>query len=351
MVETDQVAVPAPEEEDPRPLLFISHRHQDHAIADVIRNFVVTRSGGRVNVFQSSAAGAEAPRIGKNLNQELVRNLWRASIVILVYTRQDQNLSYCMWECGVATHPDSPDTKIIVFHSGGQVPPLFAEQVHVDVRSAVSVTRFTSEFLTSKDFFPRYGQPIAPGFHSDDANVEAAANELLAKLEEVWPEVDERVEEWPAYPYLRLELSRDQIRQICAQEPGRRLAATAEIVSDAVIVESDAECARVFGMVSIQPGSKLGSLIDTWKHEYGNGQPNWLIGLASQVMDGAQWRFPTLRWELMRSMDRNDGTWYGPVVNRVRRLDGGESMQFDVYFDKFSCDEATSTVRVGLPQH
>ena len=47
---------------DDKPVLFISHRHDDRAIADVLRRFIEARTGGRVRVFQSSSPGAKGPK-------------------------------------------------------------------------------------------------------------------------------------------------------------------------------------------------------------------------------------------------------------------------------------------------
>src|SRR5688572_9013004 len=92
-----------------KPHVFISHRHPDAKIADVLRIFIRDRSGGRVGIFQSSAPG-EGPRIGHELNAELIGNLHQSCLVILLYTTADQDWSYCMWEVGAAT---SMHTKYI----------------------------------------------------------------------------------------------------------------------------------------------------------------------------------------------------------------------------------------------
>ena len=42
-----------------RPLLFISHKHTDKRIADILSNFISTYSGGRVAVFQSYVSVGE----------------------------------------------------------------------------------------------------------------------------------------------------------------------------------------------------------------------------------------------------------------------------------------------------
>src|SRR5262245_54449735 len=97
-----------------RPLLFISHKHADAAIAQVVASFIEDRSNGTVSVYLSSSPDFAGPKFGKNLNAQLRETLWQTRALILVYTSQDADWSYCMWECGVATHPQSPDTSIIV---------------------------------------------------------------------------------------------------------------------------------------------------------------------------------------------------------------------------------------------
>ncbi|MDQ6815450.1 MAG: hypothetical protein M3040_17085, partial [Bacteroidota bacterium] len=89
---------------DTKPLLFISHKHSDSKIADVIRTFVTMSTLGFVDVYQSSTALAEGPKVGRSLNKQLRETLWKASVLILLYTDHEQDWNYCMWECGVASH-------------------------------------------------------------------------------------------------------------------------------------------------------------------------------------------------------------------------------------------------------
>lgn len=46
-----------------KPLIFISHKHSDRAIANAVRSFVTERSSGNVRVFQSSDAAALGPML------------------------------------------------------------------------------------------------------------------------------------------------------------------------------------------------------------------------------------------------------------------------------------------------
>ena len=108
----------------PRALVFISHKHSDRAIATVIRSFVTEQTRSTVDVFQSSDPTAATPQVGRTLNTDLRKALWNAGAVILIYTSPDQDWGYCMWECGVATVEDSPDTRIILLQCSDSAPSL-----------------------------------------------------------------------------------------------------------------------------------------------------------------------------------------------------------------------------------
>jgi hypothetical protein len=327
------------------PLLFISHRHADSRIADVVREFIRSRSGGAVQVFQSSSAAAVGPRIGGNLNEQLVNALWGANIVILVYTTEDQDWAYCMWECGVALQPQAPYTRIIVFQCGTEFPAVFADRVRVNLRSSGDVQRFTNELLTSRDFFPRHDRPLT-SFTPNDPSVLDAAESFHTELKKVLPPLDDAgIRSWHPYPFLRLELTVDQANAI-GQAP--TLESTRDVILDARIVDGDNEAARVFGMPDIPAGATLRRFVDNWKARYPGAEATWLDALAAQLVDAARWQFPTLQWALMRGVDRNDGTWYAPVVNRVRATGATQSTEFDVFFDKFELDE-TRHLRARVP--
>jgi TIR domain len=316
-----------------KPLVFISHRHKDKAIATVISNFLKAQSGGRVGIFQSSSFAGKGPEIGKNLVEQLKQYLWTASVVILVYTAPDQDWGYCMWECGVAMDPRSPDTKVILFQCAGHAPGLFAGQVVVDIRNSGIIQRFANEFLTSPQFFPRYGRAISR-FNESDQQVLDAANDLYERLQAVAPPLEEPpIEEWPAFPFLRLEIGLDQVNSICdATQRRRNEIAKAVIRRNCLISEGDKEAGQLFGVPTISPGMPFQKLIDKWVRKNARSKSKWIEALSGQIIDGAQWNYPRLAWELMPGTDSN--TLYAPMLTRVRKIPN-QSMQFDIYFFKF----------------
>ncbi|MGH3911893.1 MAG: TIR domain-containing protein, partial [Pseudonocardiaceae bacterium] len=175
---------------DDKPVLFISHRHDDRAIADVLRRFIEARTGGRVVVFQSSSSSAKGPQQGENLRNELKRNLWDSSVIILVYTSNDQDWSFCMWECGLAQASGPTNTKAVVFQCTDQFPTPFADQVRVTVRNEQEIERFVNALLTQPAYFPTLGRAVTDFTAGTEPELEAA-HELYSALQEVLPSPDE----------------------------------------------------------------------------------------------------------------------------------------------------------------
>jgi hypothetical protein len=336
-------------EEQSQPLLFISHRHDDRAIADVVRDFITLRSGGDVEVYQTSSADAQAPKIGRNVNRELMKALWRTEVLVLIYTGQERDWDYCMWECGVATHSGNEDTNVIVLQCGRQLPRVFADQVAVDIRDPDKVRRFVNAFLTDPEFFAARHQPITR-FAPNDTNVERAAQSLYEDLQKVVrPDDDDHVEEWPAVPYVQLGLSASQVAQIADEEDAQVARRTTEkLLFESSVLAADREAAALFGRPTLPVGELFGRILPRSVREGEAPAPEWLASLAGQIARAAQWNVPSVRWGLLRSANENDGTWYSPVLTHVRRHPS-KAMQFDIHFQRFACAPGADAIKLPLP--
>jgi len=330
-----------------KPILFISHKHADEKIASVIRRFIISRSGGRVDVFQSSSYSGRVPQIGRSLNHELMKVLVEVGAVILVYTSADHDWSYCTWECGVAMDPSTPDTRIMVFQCGNRAPAVFADQVRVNIRNLVDIQKFAKEFLTSSDFFPGVKERIAPGFDENGPEVLEAAQQLYDDLQRLLPDLDEpTIEEWPAFPFIQLQISLDQVQRICDMKPDERIKLGSGIVlQHCWISDADRFAEQLFGFPNFPKELTLQKLVDKWKLDNPECRSKWIMALCNQVIDGAQWAFPKIIWELFPQIDTR--VWYAPMLTRVRR--SKSFMQFDIYFYKFYLDTEEGHVEVGVP--
>jgi len=332
---------------DDTPLLFISHRHADREIADVVREFINYQSRGDVKVYQTSSAEAEAPKIGRNISRELTNALRKSQVLMLIYTGAHHDWDYCMFECGVATRANSDDTNVIVLQCGRQLPRVFADQVAVDIRDRDKVKRFVTAFLTDPEFFPARGRALTR-WTPNDSSVETAADKLYDDLQKVVQpdDYDEQMEEWPAVPFVRLGLTASQVREITDTEDEDATLVTARLLLEASVLSADREAAALFGRPTLPVDELFGKILPRAVRD--GEPPAWLHSLFEQVTRAAQWSFPVVRWGLMRSANENDSTWYSPVLTHVRRFPS-KSMQFDIHFQRFACPDGADAVRLPLP--
>lgn len=320
-------------------VLFISHLHTDQAAADVLREFIETWTAGRVAVFLSSSGWGSGPRIGRRLTDDLKTALREAEVVTLLHTRPEDDWSTCLWEVGVATGPDKPDTNVVLLEAGEEIPPVFDDRVRVNLRRFVDIQRFVEALLTSADFFPTFQEAVTE-FQPRTEPVLRAAQHLYSELQRVLPVMAEDPgHSWATYPFMTLQLTFDHVLTIEQAQPPDRLAQTLELLENhSLVVRGDTEVGRVFGMHEAPQAILFKRLIAAWRETTTTPESKWLEGLATQVMDAALSMFPTLRWELLRGADKNDGTWYGPAVVSVRRIPAGRVLELDVSLCKFAVD-------------
>ena len=124
--------------------------------------------------------------------------------------------TYCMWACGVATHPSSPETKIIVLQCGPQAPSVYTAAVRVQAQDLDSIQKFTNDFLTGSDFFPDHGEAVAPGFPSNGDEGRQAAKQLHDALHEVIQDGEEG-DDWATVPFLGLQLTYPEVDELSEQ--------------------------------------------------------------------------------------------------------------------------------------
>jgi hypothetical protein len=188
---------------DTKPLIFISHKHADKDIALTLAKWLQEATDFNMDVFLSSHESFKGPRFGREINKELRAALWRCDVLILVYTTEDREWSYCMWECGVANDAASPETTMIAFQFSDDVPRVLAGTNLVDARKPEDIRRFASEFFTDPEFFPSLKGAHKPNLPTDVINAKADA--LVAALKNR-PDYSLRLE-WSTWPYVQVELS------------------------------------------------------------------------------------------------------------------------------------------------
>jgi hypothetical protein len=316
--------------------LFISHKHSDTRIAKVVADFVESRTLGQVSVHMSSDPRYKGPRLGKNINQELCAALYHCDVLLLLYTSADEDWSYCMFECGVATDPQSPRTNIIVFQCGADVPSPFADQLRVNVRDLKDLRKFAKAFFTDPGFFPKEDTAFAPNFPED--RCDEAARQLYDALTApgILPPLEiQPIEDVRAWPLLRIEVALNDIDQIAQSDDSTAPKACRGLLLDrALITYSSSRAPLLFGLDSLPPNMLFSALVETQAAPTSGAIPAWVEACAAQMLRVARRRLTNTRWESLAEI--NGDSIYTPIVTRMRRIPAEGRAQFDIYFFELS---------------
>jgi hypothetical protein len=320
-----------------QPKIFISHRFADRPIAEVIHS-TLTRWGVD-DIYQAGAPGA-GPRIGQPLSDELREELEEVDLVILVYTFSDEDWSWCMWECGLATQPRKADaTRVVVFRcSAYDAPRQFVQQVNVDV-NIDGIRDFTKQLHRNEDFFKGLGRPWRAQL--SDKTIEDLSKDFYEDLRPVIP-TGRREERYrwdrftlklePPADRLNLEMNDDDEDEVVRQ-----------IQSELFVTEPFGNALEHFGYADLEDDMKLSDLVGRWTgvtRERENVSKEWIKGLCLEIRRAIA-NYPAMpTWHRLSSV-RFSNYSYFPVLNHVRVLPDG-SMEFDVYFYAVGEEEASA---------
>jgi hypothetical protein len=310
------------------PLVFISHKHADKAIAEVVAKFLHANAIQPIRVFLSSSSTYEGPSIGRKIDAELRKALWATDVLILIYTSEDQDWSWCMWECGAATAPDTPNTNMIVFQCGPEAPKIFAGTKVVDVRKLEDVKSFTKQYFTDPTFYPSLHVAMAGHFGLNITDQKAT--ELYESLKNVLPDFGP-AREWPTWPFLRVEVPLTLADQIKDVTHPIKLEEQSKLIKNSATVSFWVPRAlEIFGRVSLDQSTKFTELEQIWKSAYPGAEAGWFESCCEQIAAAAAEKLPSIRPISVRQV--NSETEFVPVVTHVRRISSQSTVQFDIYF-------------------
>lgn len=284
-----------------KPTVFISHRHADKAIAELVATFLDERSAGAAIIHCSSHTDFRRPTAGDSLGVSLKRALGASDVVVLIFTSEAEDWSWCMWECGVATDPnDERSTKIVVLQCGDSAPRPYGEHVRVDVRNLDSLTGFVKTVLTTTEYFPEVGTSLTQ-FPGDSRQVREFAADLYAKLGAVLSTLEYvEVEERSASAYFCVELDRNTVSQLRAVG-GEITASAVDLVREGARIVEKRGAQRLFSF-HVDDGISLSTLCDQWsrqRHDLGIVDPatdRWCDSVVKQIITMTCGRFPVVAW-------------------------------------------------------
>ncbi len=310
-------------------MIFISHRHDDKPIADVFNRHFQLWGISQNEIFQSSdQRGGLA--IGDTLTEGLRAALSKARMVLLIYTSQEKDWSWCMYECGVATNPDdnTQSTKVIVFRTGQDVPAVFKDKIVFGIDKE-DIAKFTTQFHT-KEGFVIEGETFAK-----DTAQHILDEKGTALYEDLKDLKTGKKEERYRWDFFTLRLDQDTLPTIQDED---NLDRKIEIIMNAATVRRDfGEALKHFNYQPNTRGLKLINLINRWKDEMSSEMDEtaqkWVRELCIEMNRATKNQPSKPTWDLMKSRHYPDW-WFYPVVNHVRVETDG-SIEFDIYMYRF----------------
>ena len=84
--------------------VFISHKHEDHALAIAVKEALEGLQPGRVDCFVS---GVDITA-GMDWRREIRSALGQSHLLVLLFTAPSKNWDWCLYEAGLYTRFDRP---------------------------------------------------------------------------------------------------------------------------------------------------------------------------------------------------------------------------------------------------
>ena len=309
------------------PVVFISHKHSDRKIAETIAQFVKNKSAGNARIHLSSSPDFEGPRFGQPINSELRHALGESDLVILVYTDDREDWSWCMWECGVAVDPSEQHvTAVVVVQCTSDVPKPFADQLRVDARDLDSIQAFVKALLSTTYFFAGRDEPMTR-FAPEGSEIREFAAELHSTLADVIPTGTAAERSTPTSPFLRVRISSqaaDEIRNNYLAGEGKQ---NEQIIESGALIVEDEGAGALFGM-QLGPQSTLGDVLTDWRMENTNSgqEAGWFVSLTDQIEAALVGKMRPITWAAYKAVKGQSDV---PFV--AGSLQGEDGVEFDVY--------------------
>lgn len=311
-----------------KPVIFISHRHEDSVIADAFRRQLLNWGFTNQQIFQSSHPRGTSATIGSSIRREIRKALSKTHLVILVFTYSRFDWQYCMWEVGLASDPLHEKTRIIVLQCFDDRPKVFADDLVLSI-SYNEIQRFVKQFHKDPGFFP--------GLPEYWLDIEGdTSRDRSSTLYEALRDAAERVritdeETTPLWGFLTLSLGKTDIEELRNLEEDDLEKIRDKLEKGAVVVDADQAGLEHFGFASPRRElrKKLGTLVTNWKRTVKDRSASdaWATDLCRDLFYGVQNWPADPAWRPFLSA--GEKAYVFPLINTVRTLP--ESMEFDIF--------------------
>ena len=251
--------------------VFVSHKHDDHALAETVKKTLEGLSG-KIDCFVS---GSDLSA-GSDWNAEIRSQLANSHLLILLFTEPSRNWDWCLYEAGLFTSLGvAEDHSVVCLHRPQNALPSPLKNLQGVPVEAVSLQRFLSQlsketWRVAKEWRLGALVPRVP-----QKSIEGASDDIIKafspKITEALPDVGK--EDLIYHPCHRLVLDLSTIEKIEAGIP-----------REALVVEGDGATSNftltLFNLACGRLARTWGDLVDA----AGGGDMTWLTDLDQRFV-------------------------------------------------------------------
>src|SRR5262245_36169048 len=180
-----------------------------------------------------------------------------------------------------------------------------------------------------------------------ETQVHEAAEALSAAISEIPPTAHEKVEEWPAWPFLKLHIPLHESTRISKLEVS---AALPELLRHTVVAATDMVALMILGLRKLPEQETLESIVARIRERSGTIDDRWVTSLVSQMHRALQREFTEVDWSLFRGTRDKPGEWFSPIVGWVRRIPYDNIFELHLFLLPFASRVSTGTHRIHWRQ-
>lgn len=314
-------------EMDPRKVtVFISHLHEDAALAQVLQDTLLEWGLHREQVWLSSDP-ASGVKPGDSISDDIKAALFESNLVLYVFTGSEKNWEWCSWEIGLAeerTHP----TRIVTFQIlDDSVPKIRPDSLRVKINRK-DIESFVRKFFSDDGFFPGL-TAFQPG--REERILKNLANRLYESLDEIRSGYTSGEESrWGS---ITLEVSGADLADCDDVMEGEEDARRSALMDCLRLVETEGWGVRHFGYNddkrAVADNPTLRDMVSQWKGATGDGHeaPMWAVELVDEIWRSRRNRAPRLSWDPSPSAYERASFFY-PVLTRLYKTNDGSRRYF-----------------------
>lgn len=319
--------------------IFISHRHDDAHIAEVLEAQLLTWGFARDQIWRSSRPGSGVTP-GSALAEDIRGFLFETNLVFYIYTTSDKNWEWCSYEVGVAEEPSHP-TRVVTFQIvEGHKPVLHRGRLRVGT-SEDAIVGLAKKLFKKDNFFPTF-KAYWPEY--DESTIESQAKRLSEKLEAMADDYAKAsaAAPIPRWGFIRLGITGADLQtcdNLAAQEPPDMTAVYDKLTSSLRLVKAGRGGQSHFGYYDLEEAlgrePTLMEMAEQWKSAMSStdGSPAWVREIVEEIWRSWKNRAPEPSWEgFVSASGRDDTNLIFPLMTWVyRQPDGGRSYDVSIF--------------------